>query len=124
MMPPAPHTAIAWDKWDTATYTGIWNYLDYPAVVLPVGTVQDSDSADEPSNAKYGEEDLKIYDLCMLVLKVSAVSAESMMLTLGALDTGPDFYEDAPICVQLVGYRPLDETLLNVAAVVESVIKG
>ncbi|KAI9733798.1 MAG: hypothetical protein M1818_007065 [Claussenomyces sp. TS43310] len=102
MMPPAAHTAVSLDTWDTASYTGLWNYLDYPALVLPVGTVQESDSADEPSNAKYGAEDSRLYNLY----------------------TGTEFYKDAPICVQLVGYRHLDEALANAAAVVESVING
>ena len=65
LMPPAPHTAIPLDTWTTATNTGLWNYLDYPAVVLPVDKVQESDSADGPSNAKYGAEDARLYSLCM-----------------------------------------------------------
>jgi amidase len=47
------------------TYTGLWNYLDYPAVVIPVDKVQESDSVDDPSNAKYGAEDATLYSLCM-----------------------------------------------------------
>lgn len=66
MMPPAPHTAIPHDTWTTASYTGIWNYLDFPAVVIPVDEVRDSDVADDLANAKYGPEDAKTYGLCML----------------------------------------------------------
>lgn len=65
VMPPAPHTAVPWDTWTTASYTGLWNYLDYPAVVMPVDMVQESDLADDPSRAKYGPEDAKVYGLCM-----------------------------------------------------------
>lgn len=36
LMPPAAHTALPLDRWTKATYTGLWNYLDYPAVVMPV----------------------------------------------------------------------------------------
>jgi amidase len=71
MMPPAAHTAVSLDTWDTGSYTGLWNYLDYPAIVLPVGTVQESDSADDSCNAKYGPEDSRVYSLCMLVLNFS-----------------------------------------------------
>lgn len=67
MMPPAPHTAVPLDTWDTASYTSIWIYLDYPAVVLPVGSVQESDSADESSNAGYGPEDERVYSHSMLI---------------------------------------------------------
>jgi amidase len=65
LMPPAPHTAVPHDKWTTASYTGIWNYLDFPAVVIPVEEVRNSDVADELGNAKYGPEDAKTYGLCM-----------------------------------------------------------
>lgn len=64
LMPPAPHTALPLDTWTNATYTGLWNYLDYPAVVIPVDVVTDSDSKDDPSNAKYGPDDDELYRLC------------------------------------------------------------
>ena len=65
LMPPAPHTALPLDQWTTASYTGLWNYLDYPAVVIPVDTVCESDLADDLSNARYGAEDARVYSLCM-----------------------------------------------------------
>jgi amidase len=40
------------------------------------------------------------------------------------LDTGPELYKDAPICVQLVGYRYADEALANTAALVDSIVNG
>ena len=64
LMPPAAHTTIPLDKWAYATYTGIWNYLDYPAVVIPVDMVSDADVTDDLSNAKYGPEDARMYGLC------------------------------------------------------------
>lgn len=65
VMPPAAHTAVPHDTWITASYTSLWNYLDYPAVVIPVDHVRDSDAADDLSHAKYGPEDEKVYSLCM-----------------------------------------------------------
>jgi len=53
-MAPAPHTAVLLDTWMTATYTGLWNYIDYPAVVIPVDKVQESDVADDVNHANYG----------------------------------------------------------------------
>lgn len=44
------------------------------------------------------------------------------MLTKMLEDTGPDQYQDAPICVQIVGYRHRDEALLNAADMVNSII--
>ena len=64
LMPPAPHTAIPLDTWATATYTGLWNYLDYPAIVIPVDQVRDIDCADDLSNAKFGPDDESLYHLC------------------------------------------------------------
>lgn len=65
LMPPAPHTAVPLDTWTAASYTGLWSYLDYPAVVIPVDKVHDSDVVDDESNAKFGPEDSKLYGLCM-----------------------------------------------------------
>ncbi|KAK8122807.1 amidase [Apiospora sp. TS-2023a] len=101
MMPPAPHTAVPLDKWSTITYTGLWNYLDYPAVVIPVDRVREGkDVANEVSNAKFGAEDARVYSLY----------------------TGPEDYRDAPVCVQLVGYRQQDRMLMNNAVILDGII--
>ncbi|KAL5354171.1 hypothetical protein ACLOAV_000256 [Pseudogymnoascus australis] len=100
LMPPAPHTALPLDCWTKATYTGLWNYLDYPAIVIPVDQVRDIDSADDLSNAKFGPDDEKLYSLY----------------------TNPEQYKGAPVCIQVVGYRHKDEALIKVAAVLDSII--
>ncbi len=41
-----------------------------------------------------------------------------------SLDAGPELYKDAPICVQLVGYRHADEALANSAAVLDRIINS
>ncbi|KAK7987206.1 hypothetical protein PG988_002194, partial [Apiospora saccharicola] len=103
MMPPAPHTAVPLDKWSTITYTGLWNYLDYPAVVIPVDRVRaGEDASDDVSNAKLGAEDARVYNLY----------------------TGPEDYRDAPICVQLVGYRQQDRMLMNNAVMLDGIINN
>ncbi|KAI1623931.1 amidase [Exophiala viscosa] len=102
LMPVAAHTAVPWDKWANATYTGLWNYLDYPAVVIPVDKVQDTDLADDVFHAKYGPGDAELYKLY----------------------TGPELYRDAPTAVQVVGYRQMDEALLNTAIFLDSIING
>ncbi|OKL63993.1 hypothetical protein UA08_00127 [Talaromyces atroroseus] len=100
VMPPAPHTAVPLDCWATAAYTGLWNYLDYPAISVPVGYVRDFDSADDLSNAQFGPEDEQVYRLY----------------------TSPEQYKDAPVSIQAVGYRQRDEALLKAAAVLDSII--
>lgn len=64
IMPTSQHTAVPLDCWKTATYTSLWNYLDFPALVVPVDEVRDVDSVDDLSNAKFGPEDQKMYSLC------------------------------------------------------------
>lgn len=64
VMPPAAHSAVPHDTWATISYTGLWNYLDYPAVVIPVDHVRDFDVVDDLSHAKYGPEDERVYNLC------------------------------------------------------------
>ncbi|KAL3421666.1 general amidase [Phlyctema vagabunda] len=100
VMPPAPHTAVPLDCWTTATYTSLWNYLDYPAIVIPVDEVRDIDHADDLSNAKFGPDDEQLYSLY----------------------TGPEQYKNAPVCIQVVGYRHKDEALLKTVAVLDSII--
>jgi len=68
LMPPAPHTAVPLDCWTKAAYTSLWNYLDYPAIVIPVDQVQDLDFADDLSNAKFGPDDEQLYSLCRYYL--------------------------------------------------------
>lgn len=39
-------------------------------------------------------------------------------------DTGPEQYKDAPICVQVIGYKQKDEALLRVAAILDSIMNN
>lgn len=65
LMPPAPHTAVPHDMWNRPAYTCIWNYVDYPALVIPVDKVRAGlDETDGVENAKYGVEDEGLYKLC------------------------------------------------------------
>lgn len=119
LMPPAPHTALPLDCWTTATYTGLWNYLDYPAIVIPVDQVRDIDSADDLSNAKFGLDDEQLYSLCRHHFLPKFLR---LKLTHASIDTGPEQYKGAPVCIQVVGYRHKDEALIKAAAVLDSII--
>ncbi|PVH85544.1 putative fatty-acid amide hydrolase [Cadophora sp. DSE1049] len=119
LMPPAPHTAVPLDTWSSITYTGLWNYLDYPAIVLPVDEVRDIDVVDDLNNAKFGSDDAKLYGLCRGSSFPYFLRAR---LTSTFVDTGPEQYKGAPVCVQVVGYRHRDEALLKVAAILDSTI--
>lgn len=88
IMPPAPFAAPKIDMWNgVISYTAIWNLLDYPAAIIPVGTVKESDVADH--GAKYGAQDEETYTQY----------------------TGPADYKDAPLTIQVVGLHQEDEHL-------------
>ena len=69
LMPTAPHTALPHDQWTSASYTGLWNYLDYPAIVIPVDVVQPSDLADDINT--YSADDARLYSLCKSIKRPS-----------------------------------------------------
>lgn len=64
MLPPAPTTATPLDQWDAISYTALWNFLDYPAVILPTGKIRDDDHADSLDNAIHGDRDRHNYLMC------------------------------------------------------------
>ena len=101
--------------WNVANHTD----LDYPAVVIPVDVVRPSDLCDDISNAKYGADDARLYSICMYSGK-----PRTSLGNLTDADTGPEVYRDAPLCVQLVGYRYADEALMHTASLVDSIING
>lgn len=94
----APHTALKFDKWISLTYTATWNYLNYPAAIIPTGTVLETDVKDE--GAKYGEEDENMYSWY----------------------TGPEDYKDAPTVVQIITPYHTDERLAELYVKLDSII--
>lgn len=101
IMPPAPFTAPKIDMWgETIAYTGLWNLMDYPAAIIPVGKVSPDDKADEA--AKYGEVDAKTYREY----------------------TGPEDYADAPTTIQVVGMKQEDEYLALVVGKLDAIFQS
>ena len=60
--PGNANTAVPHDTWLSVSYTALWNYLDWPSAILPVGKVSSDDVKDNA--AKYGPEDERSYKLC------------------------------------------------------------
>jgi hypothetical protein len=56
--------------------TGLWNYLDYPAAIVPVGKVLVTDVATQPAEeiARFGQKDIDMYRSCTLWLVDAALS--------------------------------------------------
>lgn len=80
MLPPAPHTAIPHDAWQFIVYTGIWNFVDCPAMVLPVGAVDERDVLDDRS--QFGELDEAYYSLCRSYSSCAPLLPEFFLLLL------------------------------------------
>lgn len=111
LMPPAPTVAPKHDAWRSVDYTLAWNYLDYPACVLPVDVVHEDDEWDGDEREKFRSE-------CM---SQSLNSIPDVARLTGA-DDGPRDYTRAPTTIQLVGRRQHDEDLMYFAEYVEAVL--
>lgn len=98
MLPPSAHTAVPIADWYSVSYTSLFNYLDWPATVLPVGTVSSEDVVDD--GAKYGARDEHVYKSY----------------------TGPEEYAGLPTSIQLLRQPQEDEKLAWYAQVVDRVL--
>ena len=99
-----PHVAVRHRHCRWVGYTKVWNLLDYTAVVLPAGKVDQATDTpvDDPAIVSYvprNELDTWNWNL------YDPVMAHGM-----------------PIGVQIVGRRLEEETVLGVAAVVDRII--
>lgn len=112
LCPVAPHTAMPFNEYKSIGYTATWNYLDYPAGVIVVGKIQESDIAKQVDTLD--EEDEKYLKLCIHVYR---------KLLMG-LDTGPEDYRDAPIALQVVGQHAKDEETLAMMQVIDNVVNA
>ncbi|KAK5945520.1 hypothetical protein PMZ80_002725 [Knufia obscura] len=101
IMPPAPFTAPKIDTWGgLAAYTALWNLMDYPAAIVPIGQVNPDDRVDEA--AKYGAKDAKVYNRY----------------------SGPEQFADAPTTIQVVGMKQEDEYLALVVEKLDAILKS
>lgn len=101
---PAPHPAVPFDQYTDLTFTGLFNIIDWPAIVLPTGDHADSriDSRHAERPRPLGEEDKRVQDLYW--------------------DHRTDF-DGLPLSIQLIGRRGMDELLLAMAAKVHEAIR-
>ncbi|KAH7123019.1 amidase [Dactylonectria macrodidyma] len=57
LMPPMPHSSVPHGSCRWVGYTKVWNFLDYPALVIPGGKVCKGDVAEAWDFEPYGVED-------------------------------------------------------------------
>ncbi|KAG5359043.1 Acetamidase [Yarrowia sp. C11] len=94
--------APVFDTSNNLMYSGIWNLMDYPAVVVPTGS-----KVCDFSYEKNGEFRSELEKECWTPW----------------VEQGPDVYKNAPVCVQIVAPRWEDELAVNVAKWVDQKVK-
>jgi amidase len=105
LTPVMPHSAVPHRKCRWVGYTKVFNFVDYPAVVLPAGRVSkdlDNEAAGNmgdysPRNA-LDEWNWNLFDV--------------------------DTMDGMPIGVQVVGRRLMEEKVLGAAKAIDEVLKG
>lgn len=99
LCPGAPFVAPKHDEYSNFQYTMLWNCVDYPAGIIPVGNVDKS--IDMPIDTFIGRND-----------EDSANYAKY----------DPEVMHGAPICVQVVGQKMREEELLEAMAIIDAVV--
>ncbi|KAF4612974.1 hypothetical protein D9613_010910 [Agrocybe pediades] len=100
--PCAPYTAPPHGLNRNANYTGIWNALDYTALVIPTGlSVDPAIDVKKPAHSFFSETDKSIYELY-----------------------DPETFKDAPITVQLIGRTLEEEAVIAMGEVVDAALKA
>lgn len=105
LTPVMPHSAVPHRKCKWVGYTKVFNFVDYPAVVLPAGRVsKDLDGAAAGNIGNYAprnaldEWNWKLFDM--------------------------DTMDGMPIGVQVVGRRLMEEKVLGAAKAIDEVLKN
>lgn len=97
---PAPHTAVPFDKYTYLGFTGLFNVIDWPAMVLPLGMFVDRNIDKKTNITPFNSFDAEIQDLY-----------------------DPESFHGLPLSVQVIGRRFEDEKLLALSHVVHDIIK-
>ncbi|KAL1743031.1 amidase signature domain-containing protein [Schizophyllum fasciatum] len=101
LCPAAPSAAPPHSQYEYDGYTSFFNFVDLPAVILPVSTVDPALDAKDEGYTPRSDLEAKIYDM---------YSAKT--------------FRDAPLCVQLAGRRYREEELLGICEIVDEAVSG
>ncbi|KAF9554987.1 amidase, partial [Agrocybe pediades] len=100
--PCAPYTAPPHGFNTNASYTGIWNALDYTALVIPTGLFVDPViDVKKPAHSFFSEIDKSTYELY-----------------------DPEIFKYAPITIQLIGRTLEEEAVIAMGEVVDAALKA
>ncbi|KZL87493.1 hypothetical protein CI238_01401 [Colletotrichum incanum] len=105
LMPPMSHTAVPHGGCRWVGYTKVWNFLDYPALVIPGGQVGQQDLNEPWSAASRGPEDEWNRNLW------KAHGGE--MVSLGV-----------PVGLQIVGRKLEEETVIAAGKMIDDVLRS
>ncbi|KAK7692917.1 hypothetical protein QCA50_004555 [Cerrena zonata] len=99
--PCAPFAAPPHGKNRDATYTTIWNALDYATCAFPVTKIDPSVDAKKPPHTFLSKKDQKNYDLY-----------------------DPQVFANAPVGLQLVGRTQEEEAVIAMTEIVDTALKS
>ncbi|KAM6501145.1 general amidase [Amanita muscaria] len=97
--PVAPYAAPPHGQNNIATYTVVWNNLDYPAFVLPVTRVSSELDSKRPPPVFFSDLDKQLYDFYE-----------------------PEIFANAPVSLQIVGRTQNDEAVIGMAELVDQAV--
>ncbi|KAL6310386.1 general amidase [Sparassis latifolia] len=99
--PAAPYAAPPHGKNLSASYTKVWNTLDYPACIFPVTKVDHVLDVKKPAHEFLSEEDQRNYEFY-----------------------DPATFKNAPIGLQLVGHTLEEEVVIAMTEIVDAALKS
>ncbi|RMY74986.1 hypothetical protein D0864_09915 [Hortaea werneckii] len=112
--PVAPHTAMPHRTARWTGYTKVWNFLDYAALSIPFGTLEQGSSFGARLPKIYAGYSRERY------LRDYVPRNDMDKWNLGLYD--PKLMDGLPIGLQIIGRRFEEERVLGVAKVIENVI--
>lgn len=117
--PVGAYTAAPHGKNLSATYTMVYNALDYPALAFPVTKVDPVLDGPKPAHKFLSSKDKANYDLCESISPSVYSWCDS---DYPFVDT-PDTFKDAPVGLQLVGRTHEEEAVIGMCEVVDEAIR-
>lgn len=100
-------------------YTMVWNFLDCPALAMPVSRVNPLLDVKRPAHEFLNDSDRSVYELCMFFFPFIC----SRPINVFHIDE-PETFEDAPIGFQIVGRKHEDEAVIAMAEIVDAALKA
>ncbi|PIL31996.1 hypothetical protein GSI_06700 [Ganoderma sinense ZZ0214-1] len=99
--PVAPYPAVLHGQTRSSVYTIIWNTMDYPALIIPVTTVDPALDAKPTRESFWSEDDKIVYEMY-----------------------DPEAFQGLPVGIQLVSPTLQEEVVLGIGEIVDAALKA